>query len=234
MRSSLAWYIATSASCSSRGTESVCSGCSATPMLVSTCRVMPSRWNGSASTSRIAARPPRAPPPRRWTSVQQHRELVAAEPGDRVLGPDGAGQPGGGDLEQPVAGVVAEGVVDLLEPVEVEQEQRHRRARSARASAPASAICGDQQLAVRQPGQGVVQGRVLLLQRDGRGLVDEEQRQQEQRDQLPGRAGDDHDERRQREHGEGGDGVVADVVDEVVPPAGRRRAARSRWRPAPG
>ena len=41
-------------------------------------------------------------------------------------GADGRGQPLGDDLEQPVADVVAEGVVDLLEPVEVDEHEGDR------------------------------------------------------------------------------------------------------------
>jgi hypothetical protein len=51
-----------------------------------------------------------------------HRELVAAEASDRGVGRDGAAQPLGDNAQQAVAGSVAECVVDLLEPVEVEQQ----------------------------------------------------------------------------------------------------------------
>ena len=48
-------------------------------------------------------------------------ELIAAEPGDRGPAATGAHQ-GLGDLaEEPVAGAMAKGVIDLLEPVEVQQ-----------------------------------------------------------------------------------------------------------------
>ena len=56
--------------------------------------------------------------------AQQHGELVAAEPGERVAAAQRAAQPGGDLAQQPVAVVVAERVVDLLEPVEVDQQQR--------------------------------------------------------------------------------------------------------------
>ena len=58
----------------------------------------------------------------------QHDELVPAEPADGVAGPGGAGQPRGDLPQQVVAGVVAEGVVDVLEAVDVEEEHRHRAA----------------------------------------------------------------------------------------------------------
>ncbi len=54
---------------------------------------------------------------------QQHGELVTAEPGNGVDLPHGAGQPAADEHEQVVPHVVAEGVVDLLEAVEVEQQQ---------------------------------------------------------------------------------------------------------------
>jgi hypothetical protein len=57
---------------------------------------------------------------------QDEAELVAAEPRDGVVGADGVGQPGGDHLQQLVAGVVAEGVVDLLEPVQVDQHDGAR------------------------------------------------------------------------------------------------------------
>ena len=57
----------------------------------------------------------------------QERELVAAQPDEQV----GVDHPGGeaprGLAQQLVAGVVAEGVVDLLEVVEVDQDQREPR-----------------------------------------------------------------------------------------------------------
>ena len=60
--------------------------------------------------------------------AQQHRELVAAEPRERVAAPQRAAQPFGDVAQEPVAVVVAERVVDLLEPVEVDQQQADRPA----------------------------------------------------------------------------------------------------------
>ena len=54
-------------------------------------------------------------------------ELVAAEPADGVAGPGAAGQPLGELPQQVVADLVPEGVVDLLEAVDVEEEHGHRR-----------------------------------------------------------------------------------------------------------
>ena len=73
-------------------------------------------------------------------SAEQDGELVAAEPGHGVLGPDHGGQ-GARDLDQQrVAGVVTEGVVDLLEVVQVDdRDGRRRRTRPARLPRTAAA-----------------------------------------------------------------------------------------------
>ena len=75
--------------------------------------------------------------------------------------------------EQAVAGVVAEAVVDELEPVEVEEQHRDRRVVATRAlQRVGQAVV--QQRPVREPGQLVVVRAVLevlarpgLLDRDG-------------------------------------------------------------------
>ena len=54
-------------------------------------------------------------------------ELVASQPHDQVVLADAALQPPGDGAEQRVPGGVAEGVVDRLEPVEIDAEQRHGR-----------------------------------------------------------------------------------------------------------
>ncbi len=50
-------------------------------------------------------------------------ELVAADPGDAVVGAHRFGEPAGGRHEEPVADVVTERVVDVLQPVEVDEER---------------------------------------------------------------------------------------------------------------
>ena len=60
--------------------------------------------------------------------VAEHDELVAAEPGDGVALARSRPQPLGDLDEQGVADVVTEAVVDVLEPVEVEQQQPDDRA----------------------------------------------------------------------------------------------------------
>jgi hypothetical protein len=57
--------------------------------------------------------------------LAQHGELVAAEPGDEILAAEGLFEPPGDPPQQLVAGVMAEAVVDHLEPVEVEEHQCH-------------------------------------------------------------------------------------------------------------
>ena len=54
--------------------------------------------------------------------LEQHRELVAAETGDRVLGPEADGQPLAEADEELIARAVTEAVVDHLEAIEVEEE----------------------------------------------------------------------------------------------------------------
>ena len=67
-------------------------------------------------------------------------ELVAAEPGDGVAVAQLVLQPLGEGAQQPVARLVAEGVVDLLEVVEVEEQERDGVAGAgARRAAPGRA-----------------------------------------------------------------------------------------------
>ena len=69
---------------------------------------------------------------------QQDRELVAAQPRDDVVVPQRAAQPFGDLLEQLVAAVVAERVVDVLEPVDVQEHEPDAGARSP----PPRGSCG--------------------------------------------------------------------------------------------
>ena len=68
---------------------------------------------------------------------QQHAELVAAEAGDGVGGAQRGLEPLGDLLEEHVAVVVAERVVDLLEVVEVHDHHGQRRRGGARRRAAA-------------------------------------------------------------------------------------------------
>ena len=92
--------------------------------------------------------------PRRGRRAE-HGELVAAEAGDRVARADRGAQPVGDGDEQPVAGGVAEAVVDHLEVVEVEEQHRDalvvELGVGERAPEPV-----DEEQPVRQPGERVV------------------------------------------------------------------------------
>jgi len=57
---------------------------------------------------------------------QQYGELVAAEAGEQVAATQGRSQALPDHGQQLVSGVVAQAVVDLLEPVEIEQQQGQR------------------------------------------------------------------------------------------------------------
>ncbi len=59
-------------------------------------------------------------------SGQQQRELVAAQPAGRVARPRQAGQDAADQGEDAVPGGMAMGVVDVLEPVDVDDEQADR------------------------------------------------------------------------------------------------------------
>ena len=130
-------------------------GAVATPMLTPTCSRMPSTVNGCRSSSRSRSA-------QRLRLVQagvgqQDGELVAAQPGEEVAGPQGRAQARADLPEQVVAGVVAEAVVDLLEAVEVEQQQRGRARRAvAVVEHPLGLL--EQRAPVGQPGQLVGAG----------------------------------------------------------------------------
>ena len=86
------------------------------------------------------------------------RELVAAEPGQGVAGADRARDPAGHRAQQLVADRMAERVVDLLEAVEIEEEDRgHATFAAGMGQGLAEPV--EQQGAVRQAGQRVVQGQ---------------------------------------------------------------------------
>ena len=91
----------------------------------------------------------------RW---QHDGELVAPEAPERRARAQQGAQPLGDDAEQLVADVVAERVVDLLEPVEVEEQHADPLAVAGRGEVLAQPL---RELdAVRQPGEDVVPGLV--------------------------------------------------------------------------
>jgi hypothetical protein len=92
---------------------------------------------------------------------QQDGELVAAQPCHRVARAHAAAEPVRELLQEAVADMVAQRVVDLLEAVEVEEEEGQGPAEAQGVLEPLA-----QQAAVGEPGQRVVQGLVaqpLLL-----------------------------------------------------------------------
>ena len=84
-------------------------------------------------------------------------KLVTAEPGDDRGIVCGLAQQLGEDLDEPVARVVAEVVVDDLEAVQIEEQHRD----SARLALGQSFVeVGDQRPAVQQAGEVIVFGQV--------------------------------------------------------------------------
>ena len=103
--------------------------------------------------------------------LADHQELVPGEPGDRVGRVGGLPQPGRHPHQQLVAGGVAPDVVDALELVEVDEE--HRGGPGLPGQRVLEAV--EEQGAVGQPGEGVVQRgpAQLVLQPSGVGDVDD-------------------------------------------------------------
>ena len=106
---------------------------------------------------------------------EEDRELVAALASGDVAGPDRAAQAMGDLDEEPVAGPVAERVVDDLEVVEVEEQHRDVRAAPPAALERPFEVLAEED-AVGQPGQRVVEGVVeeLRLEPLVVGRVDEQ------------------------------------------------------------
>ena len=94
--------------------------------------------------------------------VDQDDELVTTHPADRVGIAQRARQPRGNGDEQPVAGLVAEGVVDVLEVVEVDEQRRPCRPVALAAGEELLDAVHDQR-PVRQVGQRVVQRLMAQL-----------------------------------------------------------------------
>ena len=108
---------------------------------------------------------PRDPAPDllgRARARQQHRELVAAEAGEDVVGPQDAAQARADLGEHGVAGVVAERVVELLEAVDVDDQQRQRLVAFARAGQVRAQLAAEL-AAVGQAGELVGRGLAARL-----------------------------------------------------------------------
>ncbi len=90
----------------------------------------------------------------------EERELVATEAGHGVSLAHAAPYPLGGDLDELVTDGVAEGIVDVFQPVEVDEHHRDLVAGAMRLRDRDDEPV-DEQRPVRQPGQRVVIGEVL-------------------------------------------------------------------------
>ena len=102
--------------------------------------------------------------------LAQEHELVPGEPGQGVARPHQVRQPVGDGDQQLVADLMAVGVVDLLEAVEVGEQDRGVGVRTLAALGGVLEALLQQQ-PVRQPGQRVVQGVVVEAVGRGAGLV---------------------------------------------------------------
>ena len=117
-------------------------------------------------------------------------------------------------VEEQVAVVVAERVVDLLEAVEVHEHHRDARAVALGGEDRLGGAVAEQR-AVGQPGEVVVQRAVLVHDRVAAALVDRGERQGEQRDQQRVAAGDDDHDRAHAEQHRGRGGLEDEVAHEV-------------------
>ena len=91
---------------------------------------------------------------------KQHHKFVTTEPRHRIFFPDTALQPLSHLAQQFVTGVMAQGVVDSLEPVQV-QEHQGGRLTTAPATAHHMVQSIPEQLPVCQPGQRIVEGQAM-------------------------------------------------------------------------
>src|SRR6185437_2422889 len=85
-------------------------------------------------------------------------ELVADQPADRVRRPDGGGQPPRRLLDQRVAELVPEAVVDVLELAELDLQDTDRMRRRGPGQPAVDLV--EQPAPGGEPGQRVEQGRV--------------------------------------------------------------------------
>jgi hypothetical protein len=193
----LATYIAMSARCISVSTSSPCSGKQAMPSDAPTSSSAPSTRNGRSSACRIFW-PTSAPASASGAVGQQDRELVAAQPRDGVARAQHAGDPRADELEQLVAAVVAERVVDLLELVEV--EQHHDRLVPSRWAVDSARSTRSWNSArFGSPVRTSCRARLSLSSAWRPGEVQRDERQQQPGQQRRGEVGDEHGDRREAE-----------------------------------
>ena len=95
--------------------------------------------------------------------LDQHRELVTAEPRDEIVGAQAMPQALGSGLQQLVAGAVAETVVDRLEAVEVEEHHGEAVGRLALVSRHRAFELAEEVAAIGQVGKAIVIRDVLEL-----------------------------------------------------------------------
>ncbi len=97
-------------------------------------------------------------------TVEQHRELVATEPGDRVARSEAFAEPTRHRAQQRVTGRVPEAVVHRLEVVEVDEHDRDPRTRAPAAQAGLVEAV-DEQRAIRELGEVIAEHALLELAR---------------------------------------------------------------------
>ncbi len=129
------------------------------PMLASMSSEMSLTVNDSASAS--PSRSAAATACVAGGRAEQHRELVATEPGHGVAGAKGAGESFGDLPQQEISVVMAQRVVDVLEPVHVDEQHGDLLARPLGGSQCLDGAVLEQR-SIRQPGQAVVQGLVAV------------------------------------------------------------------------
>ena len=211
----------------------------ARPMLASGCQSPSSKCTGSASTA--STRTAQVGDGVGISDGARDHELVAAVATDLLGGPHSVAQAPGHDPEHLVAGVVAVAVVDLLEPVEVDEQDAE----------VALAVGWQRRLEVLVEGGPVEQagqriGAGPRLQLHGRARIDEDadhpatpaaaaDRAQAERQRAPGGALEDLDLHAIAAH-PGRDRTRratrrrASVTIQVsAGPASSRRSAMSRW-----
>ena len=103
--------------------------------------------------------------------LEEHGELVAAEPGDGVLRPQADGQPLAESDEELIARAVSEAVVDDLEAVEIEEEHGEQLA-SALGARQGEGEAIDEERSVGQAGEGVEEGLPRELVEPAGELID--------------------------------------------------------------
>src|SRR4051794_18931321 len=102
-------------------------------------------------------------------AVAHDRELIGPEAADRVAGADDRLDRLRGLDQDAVARAVAEAVVDELEAIDVDEQHRDATARGLGAAQRELEVVEEQE-AVGQPGQGVVQRLVVELALEARAL----------------------------------------------------------------